>query len=1035
MFVMKLPTFLRLLLSFVLLLPADIVLAESLDEEQARYAAAEFFSPSSQSTRLRAKGRQLVLRSAGHERGYYIFDRPEGGVVFVADDDAIGRTVLGYTDSGSFDADHMPVGLQDWLEQMGVLMDAVHEGKIQRTDVRRKAGKTVVATLTQTMWDQVWPYNDLCPKIGSKNCVTGCVATAMAQIMKYWQWPEHGYGSVTYDDKGCGQTLSTDFSTHFYNWDHMLFSYVNDGYVYSDEQINAVATLMRDCGYAVRMTYSLGESNASISAKVLQEHFHYSSVAQDRFSVDYSEDMWHEFIRQDLLAGRPVLYNGHSMEGGHEFILDGFDTEGYYHVNWGWGGNQDGYFMLTNLNGYHFAQNMITHLMPDYSADTPFTYSLTNDGVLTITGKGMMPDEYQMKTAPWREECERIRQIIFSPGITSIPNSFGTCYQGGRMYKFVNLEEVTLPEGLLSIGEDAFMDADKLTAVQLPSTLVRMNYAFFDCNNIKSLHLPRSLEEFDDILPNLAQLTVDEANPYMSAADNVLYNKSGRILLFAPQGLDRIIIAETTEEIADNGILKAGTPILFKCMAAPPLPKSPTIQNRGNIYIPYGSSGYDNWEKSLPPGWRVMIYNINRIPEVKINWALSDGTLSVSGWGEQKYQEYGSTNAPYYLDRNLVQKLVVEEGITALCRSSFENYSNLTVVELPSTFSYLYDNCFAGSGITTITCYARLAPVLGKDMFQGMPTDGTLRVPDGTDYTSWLEALPEGWKIEFFTPAPMVTYTLYSGETSSVEEIEEWDQLLTSFPNAIGIINPRYEEWAYLLPNMLVEDTEAEGGYRCPNFRLTDLTYDFSSAYRAPWTGFHTPVTFTITKGEYKRKLNEGYNTVCLPFDINEERLPRGCHMYAYSHYDSESGNAVFSPQTVTEAGHACFIKSKSDVEWLADLSGMAVTAQQASTLDSHMRGTFVTTADYQSIGYSPRAKDNIFAPLAQYLHPFRACFIIDAPSAPTELRILISDEADSIQEIANSKAPSGQWYNLAGQRISHLQKGVNIMDGKKLIR
>ena len=240
----------RFLITLLLLTFAGKVGAEPLDEEQARYAAASFFHASSPSTKVRARGRQLALRSRGHEAGYYVFERPEGGVVFVADDDAIGRTVLGYTDEGSYNEENMPVGLQDWLRQVTVLMQAVHEGKITKSDVRRKSSKVMVQALIRTQWNQGTPYNNLCPMLNGQRCITGCVATAMAQVMKYWEWPKHGYGSMTYYDPGCGQTLSRDFTESEYDWDNMREKYSSST---SDGDAWAVATLMRDCGYAVQM--------------------------------------------------------------------------------------------------------------------------------------------------------------------------------------------------------------------------------------------------------------------------------------------------------------------------------------------------------------------------------------------------------------------------------------------------------------------------------------------------------------------------------------------------------------------------------------------------------------------------------------------------------------------------------------------------------------------------------------------------------------------------------------------------------------
>lgn len=180
-----------LLVCLCLLGVSGIVRAERLDEKQARQAAVSFFNNSTDRGLRRVKVQQLRLLPAQRRSGCYIFNRDDGGTVFVADDDAIGYTVLGYTDGGSFNPDSIPVGLQDCLDQIGVLMDAVHEGKInQRHKLQTRAGTVVVDPLIKTMWGQGKPYNNLTPTIDGQHCVTGCVATAIAQVLNYWRWPE-----------------------------------------------------------------------------------------------------------------------------------------------------------------------------------------------------------------------------------------------------------------------------------------------------------------------------------------------------------------------------------------------------------------------------------------------------------------------------------------------------------------------------------------------------------------------------------------------------------------------------------------------------------------------------------------------------------------------------------------------------------------------------------------------------------------------------------------------------------------------------
>jgi len=1017
-----------LLTALLLVCFVGAVHAEPLDETQARYAAASFFSPSTSSSRLRVKGQQMTLRSVGHDAGFYIFDRPEGGTVFVADDDAIGRAVLGYTDQGSFDAENLPIGLRDWMEQVAVLMDAVHKGKLSRENVRRRAPQIVVEALIKSQWNQYAPYNDLCPMLNGERCITGCVATAIAQVLNYWKWPEHGYGSVSYYDEGCKQTLNMELSRNHYDWNKMLNTYSTG---YTDAEAKAVATLMRDCGYAVQMHYTPKESAASVTAGKLQTYFHYSALARDRYSGIYPEEMWHKYIQEDLRTGRPVLYSGRSSESGHEFILDGYDTEGYYHVNWGWGGYQDGWFMLTALNGYNDSQWMINHLMPDKTESTDFSCTFDN-GVMTISGKNMMPQNLEI--APSIDKGS-IRKVIVGQGITGIASSYCSY--------FPNVEEVELPEGLQIIEDYAFSNTP-LHSIQLPSSVVKMDYAFSGCKNLKSFHLPASLEEYDDYLPNCEELTVDEKNSFLSAKDNILYDKSGKYLLLIPRKISQIIIAESTRDIFDRNIFTMELPILSKAKKAPTLPQLSsdysTVHEGGAVFVPCGSTGYESWEKFLSPTWMIMTYSdINLMLENKITWKFDNGTLTISGWGPMRNEEYGGSSAPFYNndnDRYLIKKLVVDEGVNSLSWGTYYYCQNLTEADLPSTLTYIYHQCFSYTGLTSITCRAKQAPELSHSVFNGMPNSGTLRVPEGSDYSSWLSALPAGWKIKYFKPEVMATCYLYNGEQQPVYDLKEWQTLQQQHPNAIGIIRPKQEKWALMTTNMLIEDATAEGGYRCPYFLLTDLTSGYGSDTKAPLTNFSAPSTFAITKGEYKRVFQAGHNTVCLPFGFSRSELPKGCQLYAYSHFDPDKGDVIFKSQTTTEAGHASFVICQEAVEWQTDLAGKTVTALQASDSDDHARGTFMSTEEYKGTGYAPRRKDDIFAPLGQYLHPFRACIFIDAANAPSEVHIQLCDDdvIDGLSNVGGSPAHhTGTIYGLDGKRISVPRKGQPYIQNGKL--
>ena len=227
---------------------------------------------------------------------------------------------------------------------------------------------TIPAMLT-TKWDQSDPFNRLCPYDDNYNtkAVVGCVATAMAQLMKYWNYPSFGDSSHTYTHRNYanGQSftygnLSADFSQTTYMWDYMGNSLY---YGSNNRSINAIATLSYHCGVAVDMMYgttavggsgayviTYGNPNRPSSERALVKYFKYDSSLHGEQRFDYNDHLWHSMINADLEMGRPILYTGSDSDGGHAFVLDGADVEGRYHFNWGWGGIFDGFFLIDSLN-------------------------------------------------------------------------------------------------------------------------------------------------------------------------------------------------------------------------------------------------------------------------------------------------------------------------------------------------------------------------------------------------------------------------------------------------------------------------------------------------------------------------------------------------------------------------------------------------------------------------------------------------------------------------------------------------------------
>ena len=324
--------------------------ANSVDAERARRVATTFLNNNG--------ARSIELADVTSVVGFsnvYVFTTETSFVLMSADDCV--QPILGYSLTGRFDFENMPDNKRAWIQgysnEIRYAVDNQLRASSEVTQQWRdlvegnpNAGRaiTAVAPLIQTQWDQGDPYNLLCPG-GS---VTGCVATAMAQIMKYWNYPEHGIGSHSYSHPTYGE-LSADFQSTIYDWNNMINSYYGSS-TYAQKM--AVATLMYHCGVSVNMNYSPTASGAgnTIVAEALKNYFNYSSDVVFRVRSEYTDNDWIVMLKNDLNLSRPIWYCGSGSGGGHAFVFDGYNSNNYFHVNWGWGGYCDEYYVVNNLN-------------------------------------------------------------------------------------------------------------------------------------------------------------------------------------------------------------------------------------------------------------------------------------------------------------------------------------------------------------------------------------------------------------------------------------------------------------------------------------------------------------------------------------------------------------------------------------------------------------------------------------------------------------------------------------------------------------
>lgn len=292
---------------------------------------------------------------------FYVFGN-ENSFVIVSGDDRM-KSILGYSDNSSFDEERIPDNMKYWLEMYAREAEWVSEHEGTETQhkqrfvpsVENDFPESVEPLLGNVAWNQSEPYNDMCPLFGSSRCVTGCVATAMAQIMYYHKYPETGKGEILYQYSVTGGDKSVvreDLSTYTFDWEHMLPVYEEGNY--TPEEAQAVAKLMYACGVSVSMQYSPTGSGAlsSAVAQAIIDNFSYDPNVSYLMRDFYSYDEMMYKIKKELSEGRPILYNGATETVGHAFVFDGYDADGLIHVNWGWSGMSNGYFELTSMDPY-----------------------------------------------------------------------------------------------------------------------------------------------------------------------------------------------------------------------------------------------------------------------------------------------------------------------------------------------------------------------------------------------------------------------------------------------------------------------------------------------------------------------------------------------------------------------------------------------------------------------------------------------------------------------------------------------------------
>ena len=355
--------------------------AQPVSRQEAMDRAIQFLqsTPAQGSTRRAMTTTPRLKEVATGMDHLYVFNVDGGGYVITSGDERA-VSVLGYSTTGTLDWQHMPENMRYWLQSYNEAIAKIAQSNLPAAAPRQRAARAAIQPMVTCPWSQDPVFNDDCPMYTGqaaagkdKRCVTGCTATAIAQVMYYHKWPKAattaipGYEyEVSNVQEGLKETFTLpELPATTFDWDNMRDKYLDaSGAVLSDvtdAQRKAVAKLMRYVGQMVNMSYSpeISLSFHDLAVELMPKYFNYDKGIRSIFRYDYTIDEWENTIYNELAAKRPVVYGAMTgAGGGHTFVCDGYDGQGLFHINWGWAGDGDNYFSLSVLDAKSYSQTV-----------------------------------------------------------------------------------------------------------------------------------------------------------------------------------------------------------------------------------------------------------------------------------------------------------------------------------------------------------------------------------------------------------------------------------------------------------------------------------------------------------------------------------------------------------------------------------------------------------------------------------------------------------------------------------------------------
>lgn len=605
------------------------MMADPVSPSAARQAAEKFLKEKGAVLKCeamraprRAMGRATNNQQQTEASPYYVFNASAlKGFVIVSGDDCVGENlVLGYTAQGSFEADNIPENMQWWLDVM--------ECQISELSRCGAKAKTValhddVAPLVTALWEQgnsyfnpLNPYNAFCPKTNGLLSITGCMATALSQVLYYHRWPQGPLaGDLPAYSMENGQIIDALPATTF-DWDDMVDDYKQPT---TDKQQAAVATLMRYCGQLIQMDYSPQLSIGYFyDLDMLVNLFGYDQGVYMAKADDYTVSGWDELIYNELCGGRPLVYGGTSTGGGHAFVVDGYevkDGSGYFHVNWGWAGDNNGFYKISLLNpdmsgtggsttrdGYSYDQGALIGLMPAQRPTEAYGRYLTSHiwngtdneqpHVFFAANTSHMPGVFDVALAERLADGTADYSHLIGHQTLKI---VGYSFAGFNTEEHTGLVSITLPENLtegLSAGRHELVFVHKEAGTDAPWRPI------FGPNCYIELNVGENSLATDTLFHPLPQLTTSVQTVRIDGLKQCGIRQSVTAAITNNSNDDYIGIIECAAyNVVDSVLTKwvhySRTGIMIEANGEADVTLTPSIQQTGNYVLVISNGGED----------------------------------------------------------------------------------------------------------------------------------------------------------------------------------------------------------------------------------------------------------------------------------------------------------------------------------------------------------------------------------------------------------------------------------------------------------